>query len=54
MSIVETEQPIRSREIKIFLTAINERTLVGSKTAADIQKKGLSRKSIVSTVDTKI
>ena len=48
MSFTETEQIIRSRKI---LRAINEKTLMGLEFSRYIKKRGLSRKSKVSTVD---
>ena len=53
MSIVETEQPIRIREIFEILLAINERTLVSHWLESRdiiIKKRGVRRKSKVSTV----
>ena len=48
MPFTETEQIIRSRKI---LRAINEKTLMGLEFSRYIKKRGLSRKSKVSTVD---
>ena len=49
MSIVETEQPIRLREISKFWPAMSENELSLVRRHGNIQKKGLSRQSKVST-----
>ena len=51
VSIVETKEPIRSREISKFWRAINERTLIGSKEAGIYLKDGIKQK--IKSVDSR-
>jgi len=57
MSIVETEQPIRIREIFEILLGTNEKTLVSHWSESRdiiIKKRGVRRKSSVHSGDTEI